>query len=146
MAAKLIKGSMLDHMAECDHLLICTYTNLVSSTGELSMMYGLAHEVAKKFPKAPKALGTLIKELVGDCGFYYLSCNNKIGVFQVGILHRNGPSLGIISESVKRLAALVEANPSKLYYLEAFWPDMPSFTCDGFMRMLPENVHVWVPE
>lgn len=146
MAAKLIKGNMLNHMGECDHMIICTYTNLISATGELSMMYGLAYEVAKKFPSAPKALGSLIKELVGDCGFYYLSCNNKIGVFQVGILHRNGPSLGIISESTKKLAALAKANPDKVYYLEAMWPDMPSFTCDGFVQMLPENVTIWVPE
>lgn len=146
MAAKLIKGSMLEHMGSCNHFVICTYSNLRSATGELVMMSGLSYEVAQKFPSAPKALGTLIKDQVGDCGQFYLMCNNKVGIFQVGIVPRNGPSLGIISESTKKLAALAEANPEKVYYLEAMWLKGEQFTCDGFMRMLPENVHVWVPK
>lgn len=145
MAATLKQGNMMDHMSECNHFLICTYSNLRSATGELVMMNGIAYEVSNKFPSAPKAVGTLIKDQVGDCGLYYLMCNNKIGLFQVGIVPRNGPSLGIVSTATKMLADLAEANPDKTYYLEAMWLKGEKFTCDGFLRMLPENVHVWEP-
>lgn len=146
MAAKLIKGNMMEHIADADHIIVCTYSNLRSATGELVMMSGLAYEMYVKYPTSAKAYGTLIKETCGDCGFYYLMCKNKFGIFQVGIIPRNGPSLGITSESTKRLAALAEANPNKVYYLEAMWREGEQFTCDGFLRMLPENVHVWVCE
>lgn len=146
MAAKLIKGNMMEHMGVCNHFVICTYSTLRSATGELVMMNGLAYEVSQKFPSAPKALGTLVKDQVGDCGFFYLMCNNKIGIFQIGIVPRNGLALNVASESTKKLAELAEANPDKLYYLEAMWPKGQQFLCDGFLRMLPENVHVWVPD
>lgn len=144
--AKIVKGKMLDHLGECDHMLICASSTLYSQSGELVMMSGVAHEVYTKFPKAAKAFGNLIKEKVGDCGFYYLMCSNKIGLFQNRVYNKNEASLAVIAEATKQLALLAEANPDKVYYLEAMWAGMPAFTCEGFVRMLPNNVTIWVPE
>lgn len=144
--ANIVQGNMMEGLAGCDHFLIAAGSNLRLATGELVMMRGIDYEISVKFPNAAKAFGNLIKESVGDCGQYYLMCKNKIGLFQTHILPRYGIDLGIVSQSTKRLAELASANPDKIYFLEAMWHKEPRFTCDGFIRMLPENVTIWIPE
>jgi len=143
--ATIVEGNMMDHFANCDHFVICGGSNLRLATGELVMMRGLDYEISVKFPAAAKAFGKLIKEQVGDCGLYYLMCNNKVGLFQTHILPKYGIDLGIISKATQKLAELAKANPNKSYYLEAMWHKEPRFTCEGFIRLLPENVTIWVP-
>jgi hypothetical protein len=143
MAAKVVVGNILDQMKEADHIIVCAYSNLKSATGELVMMSGVAYDLYVKYPTSAKAYGSAIKEACGDCGFYYLICKAKFGIFQVGVVPRNGPSLSVVSESTKQLVKLAEDNPEKKYYLEAMWKEGESFMYDGFLHMLPDNVTVW---
>lgn len=143
--AKVVKGNMMEQLGNCDHFIVCGGSNLRKASGELVMMRGIGYELSQKFPSAPKAFGNLILDSVGDCGLYYLFCTKKIGLMQTQIVPRHGLDLGITSSSIKLLAAQALANPDKVYYLEAMWDGEPSFTCDGFIEMLPGNVTIWVP-
>lgn len=142
--ASIRKGDMLAHMAECDHMIVCGGSKLRSETNELVMVSGLGATIAAQHPAAPRAFGKLINASCRDGGLYGVFCSNKIGLFQNSIVPRHGVNLGVASESTKQLVAIAEANPGKTYFLEAMWDKETSrFTCDAFVRALPDNVIIW---
>lgn len=142
--AAIKQGNMLDQMAEADHIIICGGSKLRAETNELVMCSGLGAILAEKHPAAASAFGKLIKAKCGDGGLYGVFCSNKVGLFQNSITPRHGVNLGVASESTKQLAEIALANPGKTYYLEAMWDaSTPQFSCDAFIRALPENVIIW---
>lgn len=140
---KLMTGDMQTVFDQVDHYIVCTSSNLKNKSNELIMLNGLGGELAKKYPNMPLAIGTWIKENHGDCGVYGLRCASKVGVFQNKILERHGNNLGTISFSAKMLKALAEANPNKVYALEAPNSGDPWFMVEGILQTLPDNVQVW---
>lgn len=138
------QGNMLNHMDEADHVIVCGGSKLRSETNELVMCSGLGAVIAERHPAATSAFGKLIYGKCRDGGLYGVFCSNKIGLFQNSIVPRHGVNLGVASESTKQLAEIAKANPDKTYFLEAMWDSgTPRFSCDAFIRALPDNVVIW---
>lgn len=141
---KLFTGDMMSVLHEVDHFLICTDSNV--KNGQLCMTNGIAAKIAELQPGIKQAIGKWITDNHGDnCPVYGLRCEGKVGLFQSMLLLRHGPNLGVVSISAHALKALAEANPNKVYALEAPNGIHPWFMVEGVMKMLPENVHVWRP-
>lgn len=137
-------GRMMDQFDEVDHFIVCVASSL-RSDGSATMLNGVAGELAKAIPQLPAAIGAFIKDGVGSCGCFWLRCETKIGVFQSGIMNKDGPNLACISGAVKRLKELAEANPNKTYALECPNGNEPYWLVKPLVETLPDNVTVWIP-
>lgn len=141
---KLMKGDMMSVFDEVDHFIVCVASSL-RSDGSATMLNGVAGQLAAKHPGLPAAIGTFIKGECGSCGCFWLRCESKIGVFQSGIMNKDGPNLMCISGAAKRLKEIAEANPEKIYALETPQGKEQWWLIEGIMNTLPENVQVWTP-
>ena len=142
---QLKTGRMMDIFNEVDHFIVCVASSL-RSDDSATMLNGVAGELAKNIPQLPAAIGAFIKNSVGSCGCFWLRCESKVGVFQSGIMNKDGPNLMCISSAVIRLKELAEANPEKTYALEAPNGNEPYWLIKDIMAALPENVQVWIPK
>lgn len=145
MPAVVKQGNMMEHVADCDHFIVCTGSHCLDQSGPLIMLRGMAYELSQKYPTAPKAMGRLICDSVGSGGVFGLMCNNKFGMFQTHFTHREDFNMVLCSKATHMLRDLALANPEKIYYLDRMWDKAPKFLFDGFIKMLPDNVTIWEP-
>lgn len=140
---KLMTGNMFDHFHRVDHFIVATHSKL-DANGHLSMSTGQAAKLAESYPDLPEVCGRWLSANVKSGGVFYFHLAGKVGLFQNMTTPNLGTSLGLISGAAKALKQHAEANPDKVYALEAPNGKDPLFLIEGLMRQLPDNVEVWV--
>lgn len=141
---EILHGDMMSVFGSVDHFLVCT--SAIIKKGVLVMDNRLGKVLADKHPTLPAAIGKWITENhEGQAPVYGVKADTKVGIFQNKILIPDFCNLGAVSFSTKKLAAIALANPTKTYALEAPNDSDRYFLIENIMKMLPDNVQVWLP-
>lgn len=149
MKKEVHHGDMMSVFTTVDHFLVCT--SAIIKNGALVMDNRMGKALADKHPSLPGAIGKWIIENHGEGGkvkapVYGVKADTKVGIFQNKILTPEFCNLGAVSFSAKQLAALALANPTKTYALEAPNDSDRYFLIENIMKMLPDNVQIWLPK
>lgn len=136
------KGDMMSVFDQVDHFIVLCASQ-VRSDGTATMLDHAAGQLAAKYPELPAAIGGWLSSLGIQVHNYSLKCTTKVGLFQHVIIHRQGTNLGCVSAACKELTALAQANPDKVYALDAPGKTDPWFLVAALLTALPDNVQVW---
>jgi len=141
-------GDMWSVFDEVDYFIITTNA-VIKKNGAVVMGAGIAKQVRDKYPGIDVDIGRGIKAIRNTQNQYGLIVGNKIGVFQVKYHFKDTANLGLISQSVKELAAHANANPDKTYALN--YPGIGNgglkrWVVEPLLADLPDNVQIWTFE
>lgn len=125
---------------------IVTASASLSQDNTLVMGLGAAYAMKRKFPRAPKIFGAMIKEYCGDGGVYGLLLFGRAGVLQTKRHYNDKVDAALILYGLSILQAIAQGQWTMTYNIThpgMVYGKTTLLEVDKFINTMPDNVVVW---
>ena len=129
--------------------IIVTTNSFLTSEMKLVMGRGAAWQLKLKVPGIDRIFGEMIHERCGHLGCYGLIFHERYGAAQVKYRFSEKATPGLIRISMTMLSSKANRDRSSIFNIN--FPGignggLKKHQVESFLRILPDNVHVWEKE